>query len=138
MNGVNPLLGSNLGLGDITVAAIINALSYGGTRRDELDEFLLTPIKIMSSKTNKSFLQKENSLSFCITGSSEPFSTRSAVEDFIQSYGHKLVSGVSKKTNYLITNDKTSGTSKNAKAEALGIPILSVQELKDMLESEEV
>lgn len=126
------------GIGDITVDAIINALAYGGTRRDELDEFLLTPIKIMSSKTNKSFLQKENSLSFCITGSSEPFSTRSAVEDFIQSYGHKLVSGVSKKTNYLITNDKTSGTSKNTKAESLGIPILSVQELKDMLESEEV
>jgi len=136
-NGLTKLLSKIDGVGPNTIDAILEAFSEeNGNKRDEFDDFLLSSIKILSSKSNKSFVQRADALSFCITGSADPFKTRNAIEEFIQSKGHKLVTGVSKKTNYLITNDKHSGTTKNAKAESLGVPILTVQEMKDMLDSE--
>ena len=39
-----------------------------------------------------------------------------------------MTGSVSKKTNYLITNDKESGSSKNKKAKELNIPIISEEE----------
>ena len=62
---------------------------------------------------------------FCITGSLSFFDNRDALVKNIESYGGRVVSGVTKKTDYLITNDKDSGSSKNVKAKALNIPILS-------------
>ena len=46
----------------------------------------------------------------------------------IESLGGKVTGSVTKKTNYLINNDKTSGSSKNKKAKELGIPILSEED----------
>jgi DNA ligase (NAD+) len=43
------------------------------------------------------------------------------------------VSGVTKVTDYLITNDTTSGSSKNVKAEKLNIPIINEDDLIKMI-----
>ena len=43
-----------------------------------------------------------------------------------------MIGAVSSKTSYLITNDKTTGTTKNIKAKQLGIPILNEKELLTM------
>lgn len=65
---------------------------------------------------------------FCITGKLEVFKNRDALVADIEENGGIVVSGVSAKTNYLITNDKTSGSSKNKAAEKFGTTILSENE----------
>ena len=78
-----------------------------------------TPIMSNSEISNKAF---------CITGSLVKFKNRDELVANIEAHGGKVVSGVTKKTDYLITNDKESGSSKNVKAQALGIPIISEEE----------
>ena len=67
-------------------------------------------------------------MTFVITGSLEHFSNRNEAKALIESLGGKVTGSVTKKTNYLINNDKTSGSSKNKKAKELGIPILSEED----------
>ena len=62
---------------------------------------------------------------FCITGSLEYFKNRDELVQNIENHNGKVVSGVSKKTNYLINNDTESTSSKNKKAKELNIPIIS-------------
>ena len=45
----------------------------------------------------------------------------------------KVTSAVSSKTNYLVCNDKNSNTGKSKDAKALGIPIITEEELMKML-----
>lgn len=61
---------------------------------------------------------------FCVTGA---FNTmkRSEIEKIITERGGKLSGSVSKKTNYLLTNEADSGSSKALKAKELGTPIMS-------------
>ena len=67
-------------------------------------------------------------LSFVITGSVNHFANRKALQAFIEERGGKCVSAVSTNTSYLINNDNTSSSSKNKKAQSLGIPILTEEE----------
>lgn len=69
-----------------------------------------------------------NGKKFCITGKLYKFANRDALVTDIESKGGKVVSGVTKATDYLITNDKESGSSKNKKAAELNIPIISENE----------
>lgn len=68
---------------------------------------------------------------FCITGElSQP---RSVIEKKIKMGGGLLVSSVSKNTNYLLTNEKESTSSKFLKAKELGIKIISEEELLSLI-----
>lgn len=69
---------------------------------------------------------------FCVTGSVYIFSNRNEVGDWIEARGGKLASSVTAKTDYLVTNDTTSGSAKNKKAQELGKPILTEQQLIDL------
>ena len=63
---------------------------------------------------------------FVVTGKfSKP---RSYYEELITSNGGKLAGSVSKKTDYLLTDNPDSGSSKAEKAKSLGIPVLSEEE----------
>lgn len=70
---------------------------------------------------------------FVITGSVEHFKNRKGMQEIIESKGGKVTGSVTAKTNYLINNDTTSGSSKNKKAKELGIPIISEQEFVEMI-----
>lgn len=84
-------------------------------------------MEIFSEDNNNSLAGK----SFCITGAlSIP---REKYEELIEAHGGKLVSGVTKKTTYLVTNDPTTQTKKNITAKQLGIPIIDEKTLKQML-----
>lgn len=65
---------------------------------------------------------------FCITGKLLHYPNRDALVADIEKNGGKVVSGVSAKTDYLITNDKSSGSSKNQKAAKFGTKIISEDE----------
>ena len=69
---------------------------------------------------------------FVITGSVEHFSNRSEAKAYIEARGGKVTGSVTKKTDYLINNDKTSSSSKNKKAQELGIPILSEEDFLEL------
>lgn len=62
---------------------------------------------------------------FCITGKLVSFPNRDALVADIESKSGIVVSSVTAKTNYLITNDKTSGSSKNKAAEKHGTKIIT-------------
>lgn len=65
---------------------------------------------------------------FCITGKLTLYSNRAALVADIESKGGMVVSSVTTKTNYLITNDKTSGSAKNKAAEKYGTKIITENE----------
>lgn len=73
--------------------------------------------------------------SFCITGSLTHYANRNALVKAIEDNGGKYVSSVSKKTNYLINNDKTSTSGKNKKAIDLSIPIISEEDFLNMIKN---
>ena len=60
-----------------------------------------------------------------ITGSLKEFKNRDELKSLIEKYGGKVTDSISKKTNYLINNDINSTSSKNTKAQALNIPIIT-------------
>lgn len=73
-------------------------------------------------------------LTFVITGKVEHFDNRDALKAAVEKAGGKTSSAVSSKTDYLINNDISSGSSKNRKAKELGIPIITEEEFLKMIE----
>lgn len=77
-------------------------------------------------KPRKSDLsQRYKGKTFCITGKLVEFDNRNALVYDIETKGGTVVSSVTSKTQYLITNDKTSGSSKNKAADKYGTKIIS-------------
>ena len=71
-------------------------------------------------------------LSFCFTGELHTMK-RSGAETLVKDNGGSTKSSVVKGLSYLVTNDTTSGSSKNKKAQSLGIPIIDEEEFLEML-----
>ena len=113
-------------IGEITARGICDWFSTHAYLINELKE---AGVNLKTTvETSSSLLEGK---SFCITGAlSKP---RKEYESIIEKAGGKVVSGVSSKTDYLITNDKTSGSSKNRKAAELNIPVISEEEFLKML-----
>ncbi len=76
-------------------------------------------------------------VNFVITGSVEHFANRGEIKELIESLGGKVTGSVTSKTNYLINNDVTSTSSKNKKANDLGIPIISEESFLRMVQGQE-
>ena len=75
-------------------------------------------------------------INFVITGSVEHFANRNEAKALIESLGGKVTGSVTSKTSYLINNDVTSTSSKNKKANELGIPIISEETFLEMVRGE--
>ena len=69
---------------------------------------------------------------FCVTGKITHFANRDALKADIEAKGGKLVSSVTSKTDYLITNTPDSGTAKNKDAQKLGVKIITEEEYLKM------
>ena len=70
--------------------------------------------------------------SICCTGKLEHF-TRDSINAKIVELGAKIASGVSAKTDYLITNTPNSGSSKNVNAKKFGTKIITESEFIAMI-----
>jgi len=70
---------------------------------------------------------------FCVTGRVHIWKNRDELSAAVTAAGGKVTSSVSSKTDYLVNNDINSTSSKNQKAKELNIPIITEQELLDML-----
>ena len=76
---------------------------------------------------------KLDTKNFVITGKLQNFKNRQELVDVIEANGGKVASSVSSKTDYLINNDVNSTSSKNKKAKELNIPIITEEELMEMI-----
>ena len=70
---------------------------------------------------------------FVITGSLQHYDNRKELKAEIEAEGGKVAGSVSAKTDYLITNDPGSGSSKNRTARELGVTIITEDEVREML-----
>ena len=115
-------------IGEISAEGIYNFF------RDEGNIELLKRLKDLGLNFAKAENEVQGSslagLTFCITGTLEGMS-RSEAEALIESNGGKPVSSVSKKTSYLLMG--ADAGSKERKARELGVPIIGIEELKDMI-----
>lgn len=117
------------GIGEIIATNVDDWLS-NQDNQDEIDNMLDYGLVIEGAgRQNGSALAGKI---FCCTGAVYQFSSRTELKNYIESQGGKLTGSVSNNTNYLITNDTTSGSAKNKAAAALGIPVITEQEFIDM------
>ena len=70
--------------------------------------------------------------SFCFTGELVTMKRQDA-EQLVKQNGGACKSSVTKDLTYLVTNDTTSGSSKNVKAAALGIPVITEEQFLKLL-----
>ncbi|MBQ0004820.1 MAG: NAD-dependent DNA ligase LigA [Clostridiales bacterium] len=73
---------------------------------------------------------------FVITGSLEHYGNRKELKADIEAQGGKVAGSVSSATDYLITNNPSSGSSKNKAARELGVAIIDEAEIIEMLNME--
>jgi DNA ligase (NAD+) len=71
---------------------------------------------------------KEPKGKVCITGKLNDFSNRMKAKEFLEEHGYTVTSTISGATDYLVCEDG-SISSKSKKAESLGIPIVSIENI---------
>ena len=114
------------GIGPV-LASQIHGFFADPAKREMLDALLaeLTIRKQERMDTSDSPIAGKT---FVITGAVHHFENRDALKAYIDERGGKTTGSVTSKTDYLINNDKTSGSSKNKKAAELQIPVISEEE----------
>ncbi len=118
------------GIGDV-IANAFTAYFQDAVHKAWLDD-LLPELTLVREETG----QQEQVLAgktFVITGSLTHFANRGEAKELIESLGGKVTGSVTGNTDYLINNDVTSTSSKNKKANELGIPIISEDEFLKMV-----
>lgn len=118
------------GVGDVLAKAFSAYFSDGGHVKRL--ERLLRELEIPEAKEEEE--QIFAGVNFVITGSVEHFANRGEVKELIERMGGKVTGSVTSKTNYLINNNAASTSSKNKKANELGIPIISEEQFLKMTE----
>ncbi len=118
------------GVGQVIAKAFVEYFSSERHMKQfrELLQELVIPKEVQEEKR-----QIFAGVNFVITGSVEHFANRGEVKELIESLGGKVTGSVTSKTNYLINNDAASTSSKNKKANELGIPIISEEMFLDMV-----
>lgn len=90
--------------------------------------------KMIYNPKAKQSSTEDNKLSgktFVVTGKLHIFANRDEMKEKIESLGGNLSGSISSKTTALVTNTPDSGTSKNIKAQELGVEIITEQEFID-------
>lgn len=119
------------GVGEVIAKAYVDYFSEPSHREAFTD--LLKELKLRKEEVEEGD-QIFAGVNFVITGNVMHFDNRNEVKELIEKKGGKVTGSVTSKTNYLINNNAASASSKNKKANELGIPIISEDEFLNMLE----
>lgn len=117
------------GVGEVLAKAFVG--HFADAKHVENFRRLLNELTIPEETVTKQ--QIFEGVNFVITGSVKHFANRGEVKELIESLGGKVTGSVTSKTNYLINNDVTSTSSKNKKANELGIPIISEETFLELV-----
>ncbi|MDC0255066.1 NAD-dependent DNA ligase LigA [Bacteriovoracales bacterium] len=113
------------GFAEKSSTELLNSLN---SKWDILDELISLGLELESPKELKS---KMAGKTICITGTLSE--KRNVIEDRLRKEGAKIVNAVTKKTNYLLTNDPNANSSKLKKAHQLGTTVICEDELKNLI-----
>ena len=113
-------------VGDVIAESFVTYFQDEGKRERFFN--LLSELVIVQEERADEEQQTLKGKVFVITGSLSHFSNRTELKELIESRGGKVTGSVTGKTDYLINNDTTSGSSKNKKAKELGVAIISEEE----------
>lgn len=119
------------GIGEIMIKDLLH---FDYSEFDEIFDKYITEIN-QEQVNIKGFAAPLKNLTFVITGKVHIYKNREELKKYIEENGGKVVSAISKKTNYLINNDINSTTSKNIKAKELNIPILTEEEFNKLIKN---
>lgn len=126
INNFNEIVNIN-GFGENTTQALINGLND----KKILIESMLELVKVREwEPTKKDTSTAICGRSFCFTGA---MSYERSILELAVKKRSGIVAGVSKKLNFLVTNDPNSGSGKNKKADDLGITKITEKEFLDMI-----
>ena len=95
---------------------------------DEMKKLVSDGTIILESESEGKLLGK----SFCFTGELVTMK-RSAAEQLVKKEGGAIKSSVTKDLSYLVTNDTSSGSSKNIKAAKFGIPVIDEKQFLELI-----
>ena len=116
---------------------IANVYGFASIMAHTIKEGLTENAEEMQSLVNSGVISLQSAVdgklsgkSFCFTGELTTMK-RADAEQLVKKNGGSIKSSVTKDLSYLVTNDTTSGSSKNQKAAKLGIPVINE---KDFLE----
>ncbi len=118
------------GIGEVMADAYVRFFSDDKNRAEV--EAILREVDLEGADTAAGEQILENK-TFVITGSLNHFRNREELVELIESKGGKVSGSVSAKTSYLINNDSTSNSSKNKKANELGISIITEEQFLEMI-----
>lgn len=112
------------GVGEV-IAKVYVAYWNGEEHREQLKD-LLTELTLEAVETSAE--QNLAGMSFVVTGSLIHYASRSDLKEEIEQRGGKVTGSVTSKTTCLINNDAASTSSKNRKAQELGVAVLTEEE----------
>lgn len=118
------------GIGEVMIKTLT---TFDYTEADNIFDNYINEIISSVPEEKESKSKKLKDKIFVITGKTIEFKNRNELKDFIESNGGKVTGSVSKKTNYLVNNNINSTSSKNKTAKELNIPIITEQQLIDLI-----
>lgn len=127
-------------LQDIDGVGAVMARDYAAYFADE-DNRAMTEELLSLLTLDESFEAAGDRLdgkTFVITGSLEHYSNRKELKAEIEAQGGKVAGSVSANTDYLITNDPGSGSSKNRTARELGVAVITEEEAISLIRGTEL
>ena len=116
------------GVGDIIARTWVD--TFNNPEFINIFDNILKEISFADSKETNNIL---DNMVFVITGSLNHFNNRDELIETIEENGGKVISAISSNVNYLINNDVNSTSTKNKKANELGIKIINEEELINMI-----
>lgn len=124
---------------DASVDQITAVYGFAQIMAQNITEGLKENAEEMKSLVNNGIITIESSAggklegkSFCFTGELVTMKRLDA-EQLVKRNGGMIKSSVTKDLSYLVTNDTTSGSSKNVKAAALGIPVITEEQFLELI-----
>jgi DNA ligase (NAD+) len=116
---------------------------FGPAMHDAIINFDYTEADTMVERCIIDFTEEESALensgnalqgkTFVVTGKVHIWKNRDELSAAVTAAGGKVTSSVSSKTDYLVNNDINSTSSKNLKAKELGIPIITEEQLQELM-----
>ena len=116
-----------------TTAESIAAWRELDQSKELIEKLRAAGVNLIGEKTAKSDLLAGKTI--VATGSLTLY-TRKEINDLIEAFGGKAAGSVSKKTSYVVAGENAG--SKLQKAAELGIPVLTEEEFKNMIQQEEL
>jgi DNA ligase (NAD+) len=117
------------GFGEISAKALVNGLTENRAEMQLLVDKGYVAIRPPIGADGSA--AKLAGLSFCFTG--ELAMKRADAEKLVKEAGGSVKSAVTKDLSFLVTNDTSSGSAKNAKAQKLGVPVIDEDAFRAML-----